>query len=233
MADNGKRPQLETVLSNHLDAQFNSLVTDEESAINAAIKEVGNLIREVAGKGEDDLSLEQLRDTLLEFLDLIGVDMPLDEVAGNLEEDLSLEQLLDTLLDFRRFAWIYYRVIQKLVGKRDSDRLAKALLKIQQEIFVLRRLTEQRWSPYLRYPLRLADLWATNYLNHLRKGLEREPDAQSRGYVSKIARNDKIVQRARRDKETPATLRDRLLRTIIGFILAPWHTTAILRFPSR
>lgn len=178
MADNGRRSQLETVLSSHLEAQFNSLVTDEESAINAAIKEVGNLIREVAGTGE---------------------------------EDLSLEQLQDTLLDFRRFAWIYYRVIQQLVGKRDSERLAKALLKIQQEIFVLRRLTEQRWSPYLRYPLRLADLWATNYLNHLRKGLERVPDAQSRGFVSKIARNDKIVQRTRREREAPATLRDRFL----------------------
>jgi hypothetical protein len=54
-------------------------------------------------------------------------------------------------------------------------------------------------------------LWATNYLNHLRKGLEREPDARSRGFVSKIARNDKIVQRIRRDRETSTTLRDRFL----------------------
>lgn len=193
MADNRGRSNLEKVLSNHLKTQFDSLVTDEKSAVNATIEGIKKLI---------------------------------DEVAGNDEKDLSLEQLLDTLLDFRQFAQIYYQVIQKLVGPQDSKRLTKALLKIQQEILLLRRLTEQRWSPYLRYPLRLADLWATHYLNYLCKRLERKLDAQSREFV--ITRNNKIVQLVYDHKET----RDQFLTVVEDNHRISLGTLAYNRNPS-
>jgi hypothetical protein len=76
----------------------------------------------------------------------------------------SIDELDATLVLFGNFAATYYTTILKLVSPRDHKRLSTALAKIQTEIFVLRRLVEQRTSDNLRPMLRIADHWCNTYL---------------------------------------------------------------------
>jgi hypothetical protein len=76
----------------------------------------------------------------------------------------SLIELDATLTLFADFATMYHRLVLGLVSPQDHKRLATALSKIQLEIFVLRRLVEQRSSDNLRPMLQIADHWCNTYL---------------------------------------------------------------------
>lgn len=81
--------------------------------------------------------------------------------------DRSLEELSDTIRLFAVFAQVYDSAVTKLVTPQDHRRRSQALRKIQYELFVLRRLVEQRWSRDLWRLLRLADRWCHAYLTRL------------------------------------------------------------------
>ena len=147
MADN--EPTLLGKLDVHLERQFQSLVDtgmecDQRSRKNCSA--IDDAINEV--------------------------DALVTNLRTKEDYDSGLQELRETLTDFKLFAKVYYRTIRGLVGERDHARLSQALSKIQQEIFVLRRLAEQRWSPNLRPALRLADCWSTEYLQYVRSAFE-------------------------------------------------------------
>ena len=83
------------------------------------------------------------------------------------QNERSLEELQATLVFFQNFAQTYYVTIKALTSAQDHERLSQAIRKIQQELFALRRLVEQRWSRNLWRLLRLADRWSNAYLASL------------------------------------------------------------------
>lgn len=96
------------------------------------------------------------------------IDNLIDHWSREFQADLSLDELAKSVALFRRFAVVYVDAIWVLTDF-DHHSVAEALRKIQSEIFVLRRLVEQRWSPNLYLALRVADHWATSYLSELLK----------------------------------------------------------------
>lgn len=81
--------------------------------------------------------------------------------------DRSFVELQGTLELFSQFATSYYLTIEALASGKDYIRLARALQKIQHELFVLRRLLEQRTSAKLQPMLQVADRWCNTYLDRL------------------------------------------------------------------